>query len=151
MLLYRMAKFGRGRMPHLGSEWPDAAGLDLIAEGVRGMKGGNSTTDTATAGPKSTPDLSTIGKARTRADLLESLIDPSRRVEPRYVAHTAQAADGRSVTGVLAAQDDRRVAVRDAQNKVHEFAAADVGQVRASRQSLEQFRFPSSAPETSRI
>ena len=30
VLFYRMAKFGRGRMPHLGSEWPDEEGLDLM-------------------------------------------------------------------------------------------------------------------------
>ena len=29
-LYYRMAKFGRGRMPRMASDWPDEAGLSLM-------------------------------------------------------------------------------------------------------------------------
>ena len=36
-LYFRMAKFGRDRMPHIGSERPDEAGLDLIARWIAGM------------------------------------------------------------------------------------------------------------------
>ena len=37
VLFYRMAKFGRGRMPHLGSEFPHARGLDLMAEWIASL------------------------------------------------------------------------------------------------------------------
>src|SRR5207253_5012592 len=30
------------------------------------------------------PDLSTVGKQRVREDLLESILEPSRRIEPKY-------------------------------------------------------------------
>src|SRR5687768_18328839 len=33
------------------------------------------------------PDLSAAGKQRTREELLESLLDPSRRVEAKYQAY----------------------------------------------------------------
>ncbi len=36
-LYYRMAKFGRDRMPHLGSERPDETGLDIIGRWIAGM------------------------------------------------------------------------------------------------------------------
>src|SRR4029453_10812863 len=36
-LYYRMAKFGRDRMPHLGSERPDEAGLKIIDEWIRSL------------------------------------------------------------------------------------------------------------------
>ena len=39
-LYFRMAKFGRDRMPHIGSERPDEAGLNLIAQWIAGMNGG---------------------------------------------------------------------------------------------------------------
>ena len=39
-LYFRMAKFGRDRMPHIGSERPDEAGLDLIARWIDGIEGG---------------------------------------------------------------------------------------------------------------
>src|SRR5262249_42289312 len=38
-LYFRMAKFGRDRMPHIGSERPDEGGLDLVARWIAGMSG----------------------------------------------------------------------------------------------------------------
>src|SRR5262249_57969166 len=38
-LYYRMAKFGRDRMPHIGAERPDEAGLQLIEVWITGMAG----------------------------------------------------------------------------------------------------------------
>src|SRR5262249_34733867 len=38
-LYFRMAKFGRDRMPHIGSERLDEAGLKLIGEWIAGMSG----------------------------------------------------------------------------------------------------------------
>ncbi len=45
-LYFRMAKFGRDRMPHIGSERPDEAGLKLIEDWIAGMSG-----DAAKTGP----------------------------------------------------------------------------------------------------
>ena len=36
-LYYRMAKFGRGRMPRLASDWPDESGLALMREWIEQM------------------------------------------------------------------------------------------------------------------
>ena len=36
-LYYRMAKFGRERMPHVGSELPDEAALELVAAWIKGL------------------------------------------------------------------------------------------------------------------
>src|SRR5205085_7151991 len=47
------------------------------------------------------PDLSAIGKLRPREDLLESILEPSRRVEPQYAAYAARTAAGRTVIGLL--------------------------------------------------
>ena len=40
------------------------------------------------------PDLSTIGTLRSREELLESLLAPSRRVEPKYAAYAARDSEG---------------------------------------------------------
>ena len=37
VLFYRMAKFGRGRMPHLGSEFPHGPGLDVIGKWIASL------------------------------------------------------------------------------------------------------------------
>jgi putative heme-binding domain-containing protein len=82
------------------------------------------------------PDLSTIGKTRSRPDLLESLLQPSLRVEPQYAAYIVRTKDEKTVTGILVKRDEKQVVVRDAENKEHTFAAADVASVTPSRLSL---------------
>jgi putative heme-binding domain-containing protein len=237
-LYYRMAKFGRDRMPHIGAEWPDEVGLQLIEEWITGMDGARSKVGPVPAGPpdklladpKSAmaaarqlgrgamkpaerdallsaaaklpaglirdlfegylpqpepaarklgsnprprtilartgdvargeklfwstalncgschkigergtplgPDLSAIGKLRGREDLLESVLDPSRRIEPKYVAYIAQTVDGRLLTGLLVRRDESTVVLRDAQNKEILLAAKDVETLQPARLSL---------------
>jgi putative heme-binding domain-containing protein len=82
------------------------------------------------------PDLSAIGKLRPRADLLESILEPSRRIEPKYAAYVAQTHDGRALTGLLVRRDERSVVLRDAQNKEVILAASDLDLLQPSRVSL---------------
>jgi putative heme-binding domain-containing protein len=82
------------------------------------------------------PDLSAIGKTRSRAELLDSLLQPSARVEPQFAAYLVRTKDEKTVTGLLIKRDDRQIVVRDAENKEHVFAASDVDSVRPSRLSL---------------
>ncbi len=82
------------------------------------------------------PDLSVIGKLRGREDLLESILEPSRRIESKYAAYVAQTADGRSVTGLLVRRDERVAVLRDAQNQEVVLAAKDVEVLQPSRLSL---------------
>jgi putative heme-binding domain-containing protein len=82
------------------------------------------------------PDLSAIGKARNRAELLESLLEPSRRIEPQYTSHLVKTADGRTLTGLLVKRDEKQLILRDAQNKELVLDAADVETTRPSRVSL---------------
>jgi putative heme-binding domain-containing protein len=81
------------------------------------------------------PDLSAIGKQRSREDLLQSVLEPSRRIEPKYATYVAQTAEGRSFTGVLVRRDDKAVVLRDAQNKDVTLKALDL-ELRPSRTSL---------------
>jgi putative heme-binding domain-containing protein len=48
-MYFRMAKFGRDRMPHIGSEQPDEAALRLIAEWIAGLDGKTPKADPAKA------------------------------------------------------------------------------------------------------
>jgi putative heme-binding domain-containing protein len=237
-LYYRMAKFGRDRMPHIGAERPDEAGLQLIEEWISVMAAAPSKVspvpaappDKVLADPKSAlraarqlgrgamksaereallaaaaklpagpirdlfegylpqpepaarklgssprprtilaltgdagrgeklfwsealhcgschkigdrgtavgPDLSAIGKLRGRDDLLQSILEPSRRIEPKYATYVAQTADGRSFTGLVVRRDERAVVLRDGQNKEVVLAAKDVETLQPSRLSL---------------
>jgi putative heme-binding domain-containing protein len=234
-LYYRMAKFGRDRMPHIGSDRPDEAGLALIEQWISSLGPADSAanggpTDALPADPKAAlavarrlgrgelppaerdrvlaaavklppgpvrdlfegylpvdpaggrklgsnpqprailalrgdagrgetlfwspaancgschkvgergtavgPDLTTIGKQRTREDLLESILEPSRRIEPQYAAYVAQTTDGRTVIGLLVKRDTAGVVLRDAQNKEVALATNAVEDLRPSRLSL---------------
>jgi putative heme-binding domain-containing protein len=239
VLYYRMAKFGSGRMPHMGSEFPDEIGLQLIGEWIASLKDGatlpnvkqlpmtdlakrlqspstalavarglgSDVFDASTrrevctivaqlpsgptkdllegylpsdgkprtlgANPKPRailalkgdaakgkiifhaqksqcatchkvdgqgqevgPELTTIGKMRSRELLLESLLEPSRRVDPQYQSYLVRTQSGKSLTGLLATRDDKAVVLKDAQGKLQTIEKDDVESIEASRQSI---------------
>ncbi|MBN9517412.1 PQQ-dependent sugar dehydrogenase [bacterium] len=82
------------------------------------------------------PELTAIAKTRSRAELLDSLLNPSARVEPQFASYLVRTTDGRQATGLLVRRDGEQVVVRDAQNMLQTFAAADVEAVQPSRLSL---------------
>jgi putative heme-binding domain-containing protein len=238
-LFFRMAKFGRDRMPHIGSELPDEAGLQLIEQWIAGLKGAAQTTAANPNGaepseflvdPKSAtilarrlgrgelkpaekasllaaaaklpsgnvrdlfegylpadptgqrklgsnplpqtilahqgdagrgeklfwseavncgkchrlgdrgtavgPELSLIGQTRSPADLLESLLTPSRRIEPKYAVYVVRTEDGRSLTGVLISRNAETVELRDNQGQAIVLEATSVQKLQPSRLSL---------------
>lgn len=237
-LYFRMAKFGRDRMPHFGSEQPDEAGLKLIEQWIASLEGSATSSaqiqtaespdkqlsDPAAAlalarkigrgelqpaernalltaaaklpispirdlfegffpadekgrklgtsprpnsilalqgdktpgetlfwsaavkcgschkvrdrGTAVGPDLSTIGKQRTREDLLASILEPSRRIEPKYAAYLARLTDGRVVTGVVVSRDEMAVVLRDGENKEIILPASEIEALQPSRTSL---------------
>ena len=71
-----------------------------------------------------------------REDLLESILEPSRRIEPKYAAYVAQTVDGRSLTGLIAKRDENGVVLRDGQNKEIILAAKDLEALQPARISL---------------
>jgi putative heme-binding domain-containing protein len=82
------------------------------------------------------PDLTVIGKDRSRADLLESILEPSRRIEPKFATYVARTAAGKSFTGVVIKRDDKVVTLRDAQGKDTTLASGEVEELRPSPVSL---------------
>lgn len=234
VLFYRMAKFGRGRMPHLGSEFPHAHGLDVIGKWIaslarppkewsvpppdparaarahgtfpdawpfaRALALGKLDAPPASAvkhgsplvrdlfeghvpaaaggrklgaNPRPTalltltgdaargealffnkdmkcanchkvgdrgaalgPDLSAIGKARTRPELLDSLLNPSARIEPQFAAYNVRTKDEKTYTGIVTKRDEKQLVLRDAENKEIVIAGDNMESVRPSRLSL---------------
>jgi putative heme-binding domain-containing protein len=235
---FRMAKFGRDRMPHIGSEWPDEAGLMLIEQWIARMNGtvrpAEARLEAATpdqlaspqsamplarklgrgqlnttkrdalltavsklpsgpvrdlfegylpVGPKGVrklgsnprpsiilglqgdadrgeklfwsqaincgkchrigdrgtpagPDLTNMGKLRSTEDLLESLLSPSRRIEPKYAAYLLNTADGRTLTGLLIKREEQSIVLRDNEGKEIALPAESVEELRPLRTSL---------------
>ncbi|MEK6258355.1 MAG: PQQ-dependent sugar dehydrogenase [Planctomycetota bacterium] len=82
------------------------------------------------------PELTMIGKKLTRAQLLESLLEPSKLIEPKYVTYLAETDDGRILTGLLLSRDDNEVVLKDAQDKVTRIPTKKIEQLVPQRQSL---------------
>jgi uncharacterized repeat protein (TIGR03806 family) len=82
------------------------------------------------------PELTTIGKKLTRVQLLESMLEPSKLIEPKYVTHLVETDDGRILTGLLLSKDDNEVVLKDAQDKVSRIPTKNIEQLVPQRQSL---------------
>ncbi len=87
-------------------------------------------------GKEAGPELTTIGKKLTRAQLLESILEPSKLIEPKYVTYLAETDDGRILTGLLLNKDDGEVVLKDAQDKVSRIPTKTIEQLVPQRQSL---------------
>ncbi len=82
------------------------------------------------------PELTTISKTLNRVQLLESILEPSRRIDPKYVTHLAETDDGRLVTGLLVSKDATEVILKDAEDKLIRLPAKQVEQLVPQQQSL---------------
>jgi uncharacterized repeat protein (TIGR03806 family) len=82
------------------------------------------------------PELTTIGKKLTRAQLLESMLEPSKLIDPKYVTYVAEIDDGRLLTGLLINKDENEVVLKDAQDKLIRIPSKQIEQLVPQRQSL---------------
>jgi putative heme-binding domain-containing protein len=82
------------------------------------------------------PDLSDIGKRLSKRQLLESILDPSKDIDPKYAAYQIEVDDGRKLTGLIVARDDQSLTIRDPQGKDTKVALKDVSAQIPSKKSL---------------
>lgn len=82
------------------------------------------------------PELTQIGKRLTKADLLESLLEPSKKIEPKYQMYLVETAQGKVHQGLLVERTDKEVALKDTQNRVIRIPVADVEHIAPQRTSL---------------
>jgi putative heme-binding domain-containing protein len=81
------------------------------------------------------PDLSKIGQKSGRAALLESILSPSKQVDPRFATWAVRTADGAVHTGLLLEKTDRVVVLKDAQRREIRIPAGSVAQMKAQETS----------------
>jgi len=60
------------------------------------------------------PDLSKLGKQRTREQMLENILLPSKTIDPKYVNYVIETKDGRVVTGLITERTADQLVIRDA-------------------------------------
>lgn len=82
------------------------------------------------------PDLSNIGKKYSRGQLLETILEPSKFIEPKYLTYLLETKQGRVMTGLLVQRDADEVVLKDAKNERIRVPASDVEQLVAQQQSI---------------
>jgi putative heme-binding domain-containing protein len=82
------------------------------------------------------PDLDGIAKKNDRRALLESILQPSRKIDPKFRAYLVETAQGRVHTGLLISKSDKEVVLRDPAGKEIRVAADDVEMLIAQPKSL---------------
>ncbi len=91
------------------------------------------------------PDLSGFA-VHPKEEILIAVLDPSRSVEGNYKNYTAKLADGRVLTGLLAAQSKTTVEILDAENKRHTISTEDLDELKESKLSLMPEGFEKQIP-----
>jgi putative heme-binding domain-containing protein len=81
-------------------------------------------------------DLDAVGKKRTRQQLLESILDPSKEIEPKYSSHLVLTADGIIVTGLKIDENDDVLVIRSADGKDHRISRDEIESFKIQPQSL---------------
>ena len=82
------------------------------------------------------PDFTGIAKQRTPADLLESILEPSKKIDPKYATFTVATLDGRIVAGLRVAHNDSSVTIRSADGKDHVFENDEIEVISPGVKSL---------------
>lgn len=82
------------------------------------------------------PDLTQIGKKLDRAKLLESILEPSKAIDPQYVTHLVETTDGRVLAGVLVRKTDKETVLKTADGKEVTIPAAEIEQAVTQQKSL---------------
>ncbi len=75
------------------------------------------------------PDLSNVGRQFSRIHLIESILDPSRTVAPRYTTVVVALRDGSVISGVRVSESDDVLVIGDNQGKLREIQLRDVDEI----------------------
>ncbi|HLJ93421.1 MAG TPA: PQQ-dependent sugar dehydrogenase [Gemmataceae bacterium] len=132
------------RVKRLGSVIKPEQILSLKGDAVRGKElffktaGLQCVNCHAIAGKGSTlgPDLTEIGKKYTRAQLLESILEPSKSIDPKFVSYLLETTDGQVHTGLLAEKTATEVVLKIVGDKEVRVPASKVASLVAQKTSL---------------
>ena len=82
------------------------------------------------------PDLSQISKKYSRAQLLESILEPSKNIDPAYVTYLAETTRGAVHSGLLVRKTEAEIVLKDAQGKLLTLPAREVEVLAPQQKSL---------------
>jgi putative heme-binding domain-containing protein len=87
------------------------------------------------AGYEFGPALTDVGKRLTRRELIESIVEPSKKVDPKYVTTTVITADGKPEVGFVIKKTDDSITLALPEGKQKTFTNDDIDEVFETKQS----------------
>src|SRR5438128_12418692 len=81
------------------------------------------------------PDLSRIGKKYTRAQLLDSILNPSKAIDPAFTTYQAETKSGLNHSGLLVQKTADEVVLKDANLNEVRLQLGDLKSLQASKVS----------------
>jgi len=82
------------------------------------------------------PDLSQIAARLSKAQILESILEPSKVIDPKYLTYVVETSAGQLHQGLLVEKNDREVILRQVGNKDLRLPARAVVALQAQKTSL---------------
>jgi putative heme-binding domain-containing protein len=81
------------------------------------------------------PDLSDVGKRLKRREIIESVMEPSKKVDPKYVTTTLVTIDGLAAMGLVVHRDEDSLTLLMAEGKVKEYPLDEIEEMSEINQS----------------
>lgn len=81
------------------------------------------------------PDHSDVGKRLSRHEIVESIIEPNKKVDPKYISTTIITSEGKSLVGLLAEEKKDSVTLLMAEGKQATIARADIDEIQKTKVS----------------
>ena len=82
------------------------------------------------------PDLTQIGKKYNRAQLLESLLEPSKVIDPKYITYLVETKQGVLHTGLLITKNEQEIVLKNGQGKLIQIPTEQADFMVAQKKSL---------------
>jgi putative heme-binding domain-containing protein len=81
------------------------------------------------------PELTDAGKRLTRRELMESIIEPSKKVDAKYVTTTVTTVEGKIELGLVIKRTDDSITLLTSEGKQKEIARDDIDDMQETNQS----------------
>lgn len=82
------------------------------------------------------PDLTQIGKRLSRAELLENIIEPSKKIDEKYYTYVVETQSGQTLTGMLVNKDESMLTLKDNKNEVLQIPQSEIENVVIQKKSI---------------
>lgn len=88
------------------------------------------------SGGKIGPPLDDVGRRLSRAEILQSILQPSQKIDPRYATWTALTDEGKVVSGLLMQKNENFIVLRTPENKDERIARSNLEELIPQTTSL---------------